>query len=157
MALALAIFAATVLLPLLIIHRGAANAAAALGVAAITAAGTLAVALVMLPYSGVPRRAFLGAAAILAACVLASPLTAASPSAWTAEVRPVLWLMPWLFLGPLATRKAGADACSAAHPRAEGILLGVALLFGVLILSAGAIGDALGAWMHALRGAGGVR
>jgi len=104
--------------------------------AAVTAAGTMAMAFYYLRWTGYPRWGFLGAAAILAASAIVSPLVVRDPAAWVADVRPMLWLNPWFLMIVGLTPPSKRAVCAPGLPWSGWMLVGAAALFTVIAWAA---------------------
>jgi hypothetical protein len=93
--------------------------------AAVTAAGTLAMGLLLVRRTPYPRWGFLGAAGVLAAAALLGPWIMRDPAAWAAHARPMLWMYPWVpmslaWVSPGAAPGASKAWCSPQAPAAGG-------------------------------------
>lgn len=110
-----------------------ATTSTALLAAAVIAAGTVAMGLLVARWSAYPRWSVIAAAAILGLAALVGPLLVPDPAAWRADVRPMLWMHPWLIMVmgwvPPGSRRGW---CSATAPGAGWILVGTATLLAGL-------------------------
>jgi hypothetical protein len=109
--------------------------------AAVTAAGTLAMGLLLARRSPYPRWGFLGATGVLAAAALAGPLVLRDPAAWAADVRPMMWMYPWIpmtfgGLRPGVVPGASTSWCSPRSPAAGGLMIAMAALFALITYGA---------------------
>jgi len=99
--------------------------------AAIGAAGTLVMALVLAPLSRVPRAAYWITAGLYAAFILVSPALSPTPQSWVEFMRPQLWYLPWFFLIIVSEspRPRATGLCATISDRSGIMLVGIALLF----------------------------
>ena len=131
--LAVAVFAVGVLGSSAAWPRRTATWTSALASAATLAAATLLIAFILARHSRYPRWGYFGAAAILAAAAPIGLLALGDPVAWSSEVRPSLWLNPWLLLTvPMLTSRSAAGACAPTTRLAGWMLIGIAVVLAVL-------------------------
>ena len=130
---ALALYATTVAASMWLGAQRPASFGTMLASSAATAAGTLAMAFYLVRWTPYPRRAFLVAAAVMAAGALAGPFAFPDPGAWTAGVRPMLWMHPWFFIVMAWVPPAAKGRwCAPGSPWAGGLLIGTAVFLTVL-------------------------
>jgi hypothetical protein len=100
--------------------------------AAVIAAGTLAMGLLLARRSAYHRWAYLGATGVLAVSALMSPLVV-SPERWRESFTPMLWMHTWwpmvMAWVPPGSRRTW---CSPDAPASGWMLIGAALLFALL-------------------------
>jgi hypothetical protein len=113
-------------------------------VRAATAAGALGVlgmAAVLAPVVRHRRWAHWASACVLAVWTLAGPAIAGTPEIWRAEVRPMLWFMPWFVLTTAGNLLGtGRGACATHGTRGGWALVGASALFGGILMFAVRIG-----------------
>jgi hypothetical protein len=113
------------------------TAATMFGSAAATAGGTLAMALYLVRWTPYPRWGFLGAALFLATGVMLTPLLQHDPTAWSENVRPMLWMHPWFFMVMAWVNPGGKPArCAPDAPHSGWLLIATAALFASILWGA---------------------
>jgi hypothetical protein len=111
---------------------------------ALAALAVLAMAWAMAPATPYARWAHWASAAVLASWVIASPAIAGSPEAWRADMRPMLWLMPWFVMTAASTSSRRSEGvCATQGNRAGWILVGTSGVMGAVLTLAGWIGRML--------------
>lgn len=114
-----------------------ATAEAALGSAAVTAAGTLAMGWLAARRTAYPRWGMMGAAAALAVGALLGPFIVADPVDWATHVRPMLWTHPWVpMMLAWTPPKSRQGICSPTAPWAGWMLIGGGVLMALLTYGA---------------------
>ena len=109
----------------------------------IGAVSVFGVAMLMAPVTPYPRWAHWAAGAVLAGWILVSPLVAGDPHTWRADIRPVLWFMPWYVL-TFATMPARLNgACATESRRAGWMMVAVSVVMGGVLMFAGRVAQLL--------------
>ncbi len=104
-----------------------------LGAASVVAAGTIALALMTRRYSGFSRWATFASATILAVSAIGTAAFWQNAPIWDHAMKDSLWMHPWLYLNFAGAGGHLHGACSTTTKAAGWLLIGGAILVGVLV------------------------
>lgn len=143
MAAALLLYAATVVGSIAFTAHRPATELSRLGAGGVTALGTVAMALLLQRRTPYPRWSFLGSALVLAFSALAGTWLAGNQADLKDGAGSVLWMHPWFPMMMAWTSGPRSGVCAPSSPWAGSLLLGTAVVLGVITWGAVALGNLL--------------
>lgn len=117
----------------LVVRRSGGSEAGMFTAAGLTALALLGIGALNLRHTTYPRWAYVSMVVIMAAAALLTPVTAASPEAWSHRTRDGLWLMPWFLVTLSMLPPPRRGACAADHPAVGWFMVGTSVLLSVIV------------------------